>query len=44
MIITNKISLIVEPRRGEINATLSGLGNRSIIHFYNLNTPLGLKP
>jgi hypothetical protein len=42
MIITMKIPSITEPQRGEINATPSGLVNRSMLYFYNLFTPSGL--
>lgn len=42
MIITMKISSIIEPRRGEINATPAGLVERWYSDFYNLFTPSGL--
>ena len=41
MIITMKISSIIEPRRGEINATPLGLENHLNMHFYNPDTPSG---
>ena len=43
MIITIKIPQTIKPRWGEINTTPSGLGNGLFIHFYNPNTPSGLK-
>jgi len=41
MIIMMNISINKEPRRGEINATLSGLGYRVLTRCYNNITPLG---
>ena len=41
MIIMMNISTNKEPRRGEINATLSGLGYRVLTRCYNNITPLG---
>jgi len=42
MIITMNTPQIIKPRRGKINATPSGLGYRSLTHFYYHHTPSGL--
>jgi hypothetical protein len=43
MIIKMHITTTIKPRRGEIDATPSGLGYRFLTHCYNPNTPSGLK-